>query len=85
MSAPCAAESGHLPGSDHRWQDCPTYGDDQLCPDCAGYGVVSATLAVPVPGRPGVTTRQRRQVTCHRCTGKREISEPWSDDHGRKL
>lgn len=26
-SATCTAETGHLPGQDHRWQECPTYHD----------------------------------------------------------
>lgn len=25
----CTALTGHLPGSDHRWQECPTYHDDE--------------------------------------------------------
>lgn len=25
----CTWETGHLTGQDHRWQECPTYSDDE--------------------------------------------------------
>lgn len=25
----CTDDTGHLPGSDHRWQECPTYHDEE--------------------------------------------------------
>ena len=24
----CTPENGHMPGADHRWQECPTYHED---------------------------------------------------------
>lgn len=37
---PCTAETGHLPGSDHRWQECPTYHEAEAvpCRMCLGRG-----------------------------------------------